>query len=72
MPQPPLTPTASPALDGVCLLPAERIEQASALQIEARDRVLGVPVRRALGYHLGEPQSAMSTRINAFGHAGAT
>jgi CubicO group peptidase (beta-lactamase class C family) len=62
---------ASPALDGVSLLPAERIQQASALQIEAQDRVLGVPVRRALGYHLGEQQSAMSTRITAFGHAGA-
>jgi CubicO group peptidase (beta-lactamase class C family) len=62
---------ASPALDGVRLLPAERIQEASALQIEAPDRVLGVPVRRALGYHLGEPQSAMSARSTAFGHAGA-
>lgn len=62
---------ASPTLDGVRLLPPERIEQASALQIEAPDRVLGVPVRRALGYHLGEPQSAMSARSTAFGHAGA-
>jgi CubicO group peptidase (beta-lactamase class C family) len=62
---------ASPTLDGVCLLPAGRIGQASALQIEAPDRVLGVPVRRALGYHLGEPQSAMSARSTAFGHAGA-
>jgi CubicO group peptidase (beta-lactamase class C family) len=62
---------AIPALDGVCLLPAERIGQASALQREAPDRVLGVPVRRALGYHLGEPQSAISGRMSAFGHAGA-
>jgi hypothetical protein len=60
--------------DEVRLLPPERIEQVPALQIEARDRVLGMPVRRALGYHLasrlGEPQSAMSARSSAFGHAG--
>jgi CubicO group peptidase (beta-lactamase class C family) len=62
---------ASPALDGVCLLPPKRIQQASALQLEARDRVLGVSVRRALGYHLGEPQSAMGARSTVFGHAGA-
>jgi CubicO group peptidase (beta-lactamase class C family) len=62
---------AGPALDSVSLLPPKRIQQASALQLEARDRVLGVPVRRALGYHLGEPQSAMSARSTAFGHAGA-
>src|SRR4051812_21096707 len=60
---------AGPALDSVSLLPPKRIQQASALQLEGRDRVLGVPVRRALGYHLGEPQSAMSARSTAFGHA---
>jgi CubicO group peptidase (beta-lactamase class C family) len=41
------------------------------LLVEGQDRVLGVAVRWALGYHLGEPQSAMSDRATAFGHAGA-
>jgi CubicO group peptidase (beta-lactamase class C family) len=57
--------------DSVRLLSPERIQLASALLVEGQDRVLGVAVRRALGYHLGEPQSAMSERATAFGHAGA-
>ncbi len=44
---------------------------ASALVVRGMDRVLGAPVRRALGYHLGEPLSPMSARPTAFGHAGA-
>jgi CubicO group peptidase (beta-lactamase class C family) len=55
----------------VQLLPPERIRAASALLVTGNDRMFGWPVRRALGYHLGEPQSAMSERITAFGHAGA-
>jgi CubicO group peptidase (beta-lactamase class C family) len=57
--------------NGKPLLSPERIQVASELAIEAMDRVLGVPVRRALGYHLGEPLSSMSKRSSAFGHAGA-
>jgi CubicO group peptidase (beta-lactamase class C family) len=57
--------------DGPQLLPPERLRLASALLVDERDLVLGVPVRWALGYHLGEPQSALSERITAFGHAGA-
>ena len=56
---------------GMPLLSSERIRVASELAIEAVDRVLGVPVRRALGYHLGEPLSAMGERVSVFGHAGA-
>lgn len=58
-------------LDGVQLLPQERISRAAALLYEGDDRVLGGPARRALGYHLGEPLSAMGTRTGVFGHAGA-
>jgi len=57
--------------DSVRLLPPERIQLASALLVEGQDRVLGVAVRRALGYHLGEPQSSMSERATVFGHGGA-
>jgi CubicO group peptidase (beta-lactamase class C family) len=57
--------------DGRRLLPPERLRLASALLVEGPDLILGVPVRRALGYHLGEPYSPMSERITAFGHAGA-
>ncbi len=58
-------------LDGVQLLPQERISRAAALQFEGNDCVLGGPARRALGYHLGEPLSAMGTSTGVFGHAGA-
>lgn len=57
--------------DGSQLLPPEQLRLASVLLVDEQDLVLGVPVRWALGYHLGEPQSAMSERITAFGHAGA-
>lgn len=62
---------ATPELDGVQLLPAERIKQVSGLLAEGPDLILGYPARRSLGYHLGEPHAAMSERITAFGHAGA-
>ncbi len=62
---------ASPELAGVQLLPPERVQLASALLVDGQDRILGVPVRRALGYHLGEPYSSMSERVTVFGHGGA-
>jgi CubicO group peptidase (beta-lactamase class C family) len=62
---------AASELDGVRLLPADRIRHASALAFEGVDRVFGTPARWALGYHLGEPLSALSERSSAFGHAGA-
>jgi CubicO group peptidase (beta-lactamase class C family) len=56
--------------DEAQLLPPERLRLASAVQVDGPDLVLGVPVRWALGYHLGEPYSPMSERITAFGHGG--
>ncbi|MGE0544026.1 MAG: serine hydrolase domain-containing protein [Dehalococcoidia bacterium] len=58
-------------VDGVRLLPAERIAAATALQTDATDVVIGVPTRKGLGYFLGGPRSPMSERISAFGHPGA-
>jgi CubicO group peptidase (beta-lactamase class C family) len=57
-------------VDGVRLLPPERVQTATALQTDATDIVIGVPIRRGLGYMLGGPYSPMSARITAFGHAG--
>lgn len=58
-------------VDGVRLLPAERIATATALQTDATDLVIGVPTRKGLGYFLGGPRSPMSERVSAFGHPGA-
>ncbi len=58
-------------VDGVRLLPAERIAVATALQTDATDLVIGVPTRKGLGYFLGGPRSPMSERVSAFGHPGA-
>jgi CubicO group peptidase (beta-lactamase class C family) len=57
-------------VDGVRLLPPERVQTATALQTEAKDVVIGLPMRRGLGYMLGGPDSPMGARITAFGHAG--
>jgi CubicO group peptidase (beta-lactamase class C family) len=59
-------------VDGVRLLPAERIATATTLQTSDEDLVLGYRVRKALGYWLGGKNSAFSERITAFGHAGAS
>ena len=59
-------------VDGVRLLPAERIATATTLQTSEEDLVLGYRVRKALGYWLGGKYSAFSERITAFGHAGAS
>jgi CubicO group peptidase (beta-lactamase class C family) len=56
--------------DGVRLLSPERVQIATTLQADGKDVVLGLPVRRGLGYMLGGPLSPMSARIKAFGHAG--
>jgi CubicO group peptidase (beta-lactamase class C family) len=58
-------------VDGVRLLPAERVAVATAVQTADQDAVIGVPVRKGLGYFLGGPLSPMSERTNAFGHPGA-
>jgi CubicO group peptidase (beta-lactamase class C family) len=53
------------------LLPPTSVRRVSALHVEAEDRILGSVERRALGYHLGQPGSAMGSRVTVFGHAGA-
>jgi CubicO group peptidase (beta-lactamase class C family) len=69
------------ALGGVRLLTAERLRVATRLQTDAKDEVLATatgPIRRALGYWLGgpdtsapDPMAAAGPRHTAFGHAGA-
>jgi len=58
-------------VDGVRLLPAERVRIATELQTSDVDMALGFPIRKALGYWLGGPLSPMSERATAFGHPGA-
>lgn len=58
-------------VDGVRLLPAERVRIATELQTSEPDLALGLPVRKALGYWLGARLSPMSERVTAFGHPGA-
>jgi CubicO group peptidase (beta-lactamase class C family) len=58
-------------VDGVRLLPPERIRIATELQTDDVDLAIGFPIRKALGYFLGGPYSPMSERITAFGHPGA-
>ena len=55
---------------GERLLPAARVREMSALRFEGRDCTTGNPERRALGYHLGGPDSALGERVSAFGHGG--
>ena len=57
-------------VDGVRLLPAERVRAAMELQTEDRDAVIGLPLAKALGYFLGGPRSEMGNRRSAFGHGG--
>lgn len=57
-------------VDDVRLLPAERMEGATALHTAETDLVTGIPSRKALGYALGRPTSAMGERASAFGHTG--
>jgi CubicO group peptidase (beta-lactamase class C family) len=57
--------------DGVWLLSPERIRIATTLQTADVDLATGRPTPKALGYRLGEPLSAMSDRLSAFGYTGA-
>lgn len=57
-------------VDGVRLLSPERVAQVTALQTEEIDAALGMPVRKGLGYFLGNVMSPMSSRVSAFGHPG--
>ena len=60
----------SDGVDGVRLLPPERVQVATALQVEGLDIILGVQARKGLGYFLGRPTSPMGERVTAFGHSG--
>lgn len=58
-------------VDGVRLLSAERIAQATTLQTEAEDLVLRYPLPKALGYFLGGRRARVGRRRVVFGHEGA-
>lgn len=58
-------------VEGVRLLSPETIQQATELQTEQVDLVLGEAQPRGLGWVLGNPASAMGRRRTAFGHRGA-
>jgi CubicO group peptidase (beta-lactamase class C family) len=61
---------AGSGVDGVRLLPAERVRQATTLQPGGLDVVLRERRSRGLGYGLGGSNPAMSERASAFGHRG--
>jgi len=57
-------------VDGVRLLPPDRVREASTLQNDGIDASSGFPMRFALGYGLGGPDSFNGPRLSAFGHGG--
>ncbi|MDV6271048.1 serine hydrolase domain-containing protein [Rhodococcus globerulus] len=57
-------------VDGVRLLPRARTTIATTLETDAYDRTHKTPVRRGLGYQLGDTGIAMGGRITSFGHSG--
>jgi CubicO group peptidase (beta-lactamase class C family) len=57
-------------VDGVRLLPEERMRIATTPHTGEVDLVLGQAIIRAMGYALGRPSSPMSARITVFGHGG--
>jgi len=65
---------AGGTLDGVRILSPESVERAVAVQVEVhRDRSLGIPMRWALGFHLGGHRVDLfgyDTSPRAFGHGG--
>ena len=58
-------------LDGVRILPADRVRTATRLQTDDLDLAIQQPVRKALGYFQSGAISAMGPRTTAFGHPGA-
>ncbi|HCV00143.1 MAG TPA: serine hydrolase [Dehalococcoidia bacterium] len=58
-------------LDGVRVLPEERVRIATSLQTDDLDLAIQQPVRKALGYFQSGPISAMGPRTTTFGHPGA-
>ena len=65
---------AGGTLDGVRILSPESVERATAVQVEVeKDRSLGIPMRWALGFHLGGNRVDLfgyDTSPRAFGHGG--
>jgi CubicO group peptidase (beta-lactamase class C family) len=63
---------AGGTLNGVRLWSPETLARATALQVapDHRDRVIGIPMRWACGFHKGGPFTACGPNPNAFGHAG--
>jgi CubicO group peptidase (beta-lactamase class C family) len=57
-------------VDGVRLLPAERVKKMTELQTDAFDLVLEDANPKAIGYFLGDVDSPMGMRLTAFGHPG--
>jgi CubicO group peptidase (beta-lactamase class C family) len=57
-------------IDGVRLLSPDRVRLATALRAEGLDASSGMPLRFALGYSLGGPDSSTGPRLTAFGHGG--
>ena len=57
-------------LDGVRLLSESAVELAGREQVHAKDVVIGMPVRRTLGYMLPEGGPADPRPLTAFGHPG--
>jgi CubicO group peptidase (beta-lactamase class C family) len=63
------------AIDGARLVSAQRIPAMQELQTDATDIVLGVPVRKSVGFMMGGATDGihgpMGERESAFGHPGA-
>lgn len=57
-------------VDGMRLLPPDRVRKATTLEVDGIDASSGYPLRFALGYGLGGPDSAMGDHPSAFGHGG--
>lgn len=57
-------------VDGVRLLPDERVKAMTALQTDAWDMVIEDAFPKAIGYFLGDVDSPMGMRLTAFGHSG--
>jgi CubicO group peptidase (beta-lactamase class C family) len=65
---------AGGVLDGTRVLSPESVERATTVQVEVKkDRSLGIPMRWALGFHLGGNRVDLfgyDTNPHAFGHGG--
>jgi CubicO group peptidase (beta-lactamase class C family) len=57
-------------VDGVRLLSEQAVALAGCEQVHTRDVILGMPVRRTLGYMLPDTELGDPRPLTAFGHAG--